>query len=776
MEQQQIHFDGQMEALQGLHDGTAEAVVYDPKLGTEDEGKSDKETINMSSGKADHQKRLKTDHNSDNGKRNGMTQLLTSNTKKMEESNHTEAGREGNNHTQNNTNEDEEDSYVSSDSSFEVNNPYPTCHNFPTAVREENKRNKAIDRLIAKVNWTALQLKIGGAGITIAGCYTVLMASNHKGSDEEKAASYHLRKLLNHNEGEGQGRYLGSNSARRKVRLRRRNAVKHSDPEPKKKIFFQSLGCPRNFVDTEVMLGFAVSSSEDRSDGGDMELASDPSEADVVVINTCGFLESARDESMAAIADAQEVIHESRRDGKLVVTGCMVNLPAQQDRIRRDFPGVDAVLSSGNIDNIVDTIRGLDKDNVVRTKKKKKSKSKKPNDDFPTPSSTASSNLSSRVQRKSFLEKGETPRFLATPPHYAYLKIAEGCRKRCSFCVIPKLKGRLQSKPIPQVVEEFRAIVEHGTAREVILIAQDLGDYGLDFESKTKRDRRKAEANVTATAPTKSNLTLLLEAILSSMDDSTDGDHGDNDKDCGDPFWLRLLYLYPDEITPDLIDLMERDKRIARYVDLPIQHSHDDMLGAMRRKTDSNHIKNTIATLRERLPDICIRTSLMVGFPGETEEHFQDLLQFVRDYKLDHVGVFVYSNEEMAYSSRLDGQVPEDIKQDRYRRLMEEQWKVVEERHRERINRSERLRVVIEGLKEIEENMNDDDDGIDDLASVSPSTVRIVGRHAGQCPEIDGQVILEGEPRVYPGERYWVEVTGYEGYDLVGRVFMDEDL
>eukprot|EP00536_Pseudo-nitzschia_multiseries_P013235 jgi/Psemu1/34507/gm1.34507_g len=267
MEQQQIHFDGQMEALQGLHDGTMEAVVYDPKLGTQDEGKSDKETINMSAGKADHQKRLKTNHNSDNGKHNGMTQLLMSNMKKMEESDHTEASREGNNHTQNSTNEDEEDSYVSSDSSFDVKNPYPTCHNFPTAVREENKRNKAIDRLIAKVNWTALQLKIGsrcmhirhhqtnienletmrsvivdlvktlaetleslpfaelleaqsteelqttghyiqdtlvqvGAGITIAGCYTVLMASNHQGSDEEKAMLYHLRKILNRNEGE----------------------------------------------------------------------------------------------------------------------------------------------------------------------------------------------------------------------------------------------------------------------------------------------------------------------------------------------------------------------------------------------------------------------------------------------------------------------------------------------------------------------------------------------------------------------------------------------
>ncbi|VEU36111.1 unnamed protein product [Pseudo-nitzschia multistriata] len=589
-----------------------------------------------------------------------------------------------------------------------------------------------------------------------------------------------------------QGRCVsGAAATRRKGRGRRRNVIGKGGHDQKKKIFFQSLGCPRNFVDTEVMLGYAVSSSEDRGDGGDMELASDPSEADVVVINTCGFLESARDESMAAIADAQEVILEknqsngNRQESKLVVTGCMVNLPAQQEQIRRDFPGVDAVLSSGNIDSIVETIRTLDNENSGSSKKKSK-KTKKGTPKKHT--NTDPPSLSSRKQRKSFLEKGETPRFLATPPHYAYLKIAEGCRKRCSFCVIPKLKGRLQSKPIPQVVEEFEAIVQHGTAREVILIAQDLGDYGLDFMPKQKGNLKEpnndiddGNINVGLSTQTKSTLTLLLEAILSFMDDNGVGndDNGGgaidmNGNTFDDPFWLRLLYLYPDEITPDLIDLMEADRRIARYVDLPIQHSHDDMLKAMRRKTDSTHIKNTIATLRERLPDIYIRTSLMVGFPGETDEHFEDLLQFVRDYKLDHVGVFIYSNEEMAYSSRLDGQVPEDVKEDRYRRLMEEQWKIVEERHRERVDRSECLRVVVEGLKEIEETV-EESHSPKSMPERSPTSVRIVGRHAGQCPEIDGQVILEGEPRVYPGERYWVEVTGYEGYDLVGRVLLEED-
>ncbi len=539
--------------------------------------------------------------------------------------------------------------------------------------------------------------------------------------------------------------------------------------DSKKKIIFQSLGCPRNFVDTEVMLGYAVSPAGGSVDGGDMELTDTMSEADVVVINTCGFLQSARDESMAAIADAQEALREKnslgQRESKLVVTGCMVNLPKQQDQILQDFPGVDAVLPSGNIDGIVETIRGLDGSTETQTRKKKRKKQKKPKGEPQEDQSTASSNLSSRKQRKSFLENGETPRFLATPPHYAYLKIAEGCRKRCSFCVIPKLKGRLQSKPIPQVVEEFQAIVNHGTAREVILIAQDLGDYGLDFEPRKNKAIEKTDVGEdgSMTTQTKSQLTLLLEAMLSSMDDEDDDEADSNE----DPFWLRLLYLYPDEITPDLIDLMESDRRIVRYVDLPIQHSHDDILKAMRRKTNSDHIKNTISSLRERLPDIYIRTSLMVGFPGETEEHFQDLLEFVREYKLDHVGVFIYSNEEMAYSSRMDGQVPEDVKQDRYERLMEEQWKVVEERHKERVEKSERLRVVVEGLKEFEEDEDSEESNI---------TTSIVGRHAGQCPEIDGQVILEGDPRVYAGERYWVEITGYNGYDLIGRVLTEDDL
>jgi ribosomal protein S12 methylthiotransferase len=464
----------------------------------------------------------------------------------------------------------------------------------------------------------------------------------------------------------------------RNARQRRRPSTARFQEEPKK-IMFQSLGCPRNFVDTEVMLGLCVQSG--------IEITQDVAEADYLVVNTCGFLESARQESREAI---DELAQGKKANSKLLVTGCMVNLHKEQ--ILEDFPAVDSILGSGAIDKILETIEKLEEDSETR--------------------------LVQSANRRSFLERGDTPRFLATPPHYAYLKIAEGCKKRCAFCIIPQIKGRLQSKPILQLVEEFQGILEHG-ASEIILIAQDLGDYGKDFKSSS--------------SPT--NLEQLLRALLDSTEDPN--------------LWLRLLYLYPDEITPGLIDLIEEDPRICRYLDMPIQHSHDDMLASMRRKTTGKEIKATIETLRGRIPGIHIRTSLMVGFPGETEEHFQHLLDFVQEYELDNVGVFTYSDEAMAYSSRLPNHVPEKVKEERYHRLMQAQLETVLRKNQARVENKERMEVVIEGLQD--ENT-------------------IVGRYYGQCPDIDGQVLLDAKESVYGGARYWVEVTGFDEYDLIGRI------
>jgi ribosomal protein S12 methylthiotransferase len=281
--------------------------------------------------------------------------------------------------------------------------------------------------------------------------------------------------------------------------------------------------------------------------------------------------------------------------------------------------------------------------------------------------------------------------------------------------------GSLRSKPSEQIVNECRALLKNGS-KEIILIAQDLGDYGKD----------RKEVNALAT---------MLRKLLSSI----------NDPD----FWLRLMYLYPDEVTDDIIDVMKSDKRICRYLDMPIQHINDEILKDMRRKTTGSDIRRTIQKLRTELPDVHIRTSLMVGFPGETEEQFQELLDFVQQARLENVGVFQYSNEEMALSSRLDNHVPEDVKQDRYNRLMEAQLAVVCERNRDRI-RQTLEQVVIEGIHPENEDW-------------------IVGRYYGQCPDIDGQVIiddisvLKGRP-VKPGSRYRVELTDYMHYDLMGRI------
>lgn len=464
------------------------------------------------------------------------------------------------------------------------------------------------------------------------------------------------------------------------ARRRPRHAVPRFREEEPKKIMFQSLGCPRNIVDTEVMLGLSVQSG--------MEITQDPADADYVVVNTCGFLESARQESRDAI---DELAQAKKENGKLLVTGCMVNL--HKDQILQDFPGVDSVLGSGAIDKVIETIQKLEDGSGDR--------------------------LVQSAHRRSFLSRGDVPRFLSTPPHYAYLKIAEGCRKRCSFCIIPSIKGKLQSKPISDLVDEFQAILEHG-ASEVILIAQDLGDYGKDFKSPS----------------TVANLEDLLRALLDSTDDRN--------------LWLRLLYLYPDEITPELIDLMQSDPRICRYLDMPIQHSHDAMLQLMRRKTTGDEVLSTIRLLREKLPDIHIRTSLMVGFPGETEEHFQHLLDFVRESQLENVGVFIYSNEALAYSSRLPNHVPEEVKEERYHRLMQAQLEIVRQKNQAVVDARKRFEVVIEGLQ--------DED-------------TIVGRYYGQCPDIDGRVLLsQDRESVCAGARYMVEVTGFDDYDLIGKV------
>lgn len=441
------------------------------------------------------------------------------------------------------------------------------------------------------------------------------------------------------------------------------------------KIHFISLGCPRNLVDSEVMLGILLKAGYEATE--QME------DADFIVINTCGFLQVSRDESMATI---DETLKGRKDSAKLIVTGCMVQ--THSNDITSQFPKVDYLLGSGDVEGILKAVQ----------------------------SETQGSQITSA---KSYLEAGEVPRRLSTPKHFAYLKIAEGCRKRCAYCIIPDIKGPLKSKTADQVLREFRVLTTGGV-KEIILIAQDLGDFGKDIGYKRV-----------------DGLIYLIKEIL---------------KEPGD-FWLRLLYLYPDEITDELIALIKSDSRICPYLDMPIQHVNNEVLKSMNRATSKEDIIDIIGKLKKEIPDISIRTSLIVGYPGETEEQFEELCQFLTEYPLDNVGIFKYSREPDSRSFSLPNQIAEEVKVERYDRLMQIQQKVVEKCLKTKIG--QKLAVIVEGYH-------------------PESNLLMVARHRGQCPDIDGNIIINDGRKVKGfGQRYLAEITGVAGYDLVARVIKE---
>ncbi len=438
------------------------------------------------------------------------------------------------------------------------------------------------------------------------------------------------------------------------------------------KINFISLGCPRNLVDSEVMLGILLKAG--------YEVAPTLEEADFIVINTCGFLEASRQESMDTIEDT---LSARKSSAKLIVTGCMVQ--THSENLKELFPKIDYLLGSGDVEGILQAVQSTQPGQLV-------------------------------TSARSYLEMGEVPRRLSTPKHYAYLKIAEGCRKRCAYCVIPTIKGPLKSKNKEQILKEFNLLLNQGV-HEIILIAQDLGDYGKDTGSK--------------------NLTALLDLLKEMLAVKKD-------------FWLRLLYLYPDEITDELIALMKSDKRICPYLDMPIQHINNQILKSMRRATSKEDIIEIITKLRKEIPHISIRTSLIVGFPGETDEQFEELVRFVQEHPLDNVGIFKFSREPGSHAYDLPNQIPEEIKEKRYHRLMKVQKKVVEKQLKKM--KGKKISVIVEGYH-------------------PESSLLMVGRHQGQCPDIDGQIIINDGRKVKAfGQLYTLEVTDYTEYDLVGRV------
>lgn len=439
------------------------------------------------------------------------------------------------------------------------------------------------------------------------------------------------------------------------------------------KIHFISLGCPRNLVDSEVMLGILLKAG--------YEVAPELEDADYLVINTCGFLEASRKESTDVV---EQTLAQRKKGAKLIVTGCMVQ--THSDELKAKFSGIDYFLGSGDVEGILKAVQSTQEGEMI-------------------------------TSARSYLEAGEIPRQISTPNHFAYLKIAEGCRKRCAYCIIPTIKGPLKSKSQEQILKEFNLLLDQGVF-EIILIAQDLGDYGRDRGSK--------------------NLSALIDLIKSMLANKK-------------KFWLRLLYLYPDEITDELIDLMKSDPRICPYLDMPIQHINNQMLKSMRRATSREDIISTIEKLRKKVPGVVIRTSLIVGFPGETEEQFEELAQFIQDYPLDNIGIFKFSREKGSHAYDLPHQISEEIKNKRYRRLMQIQKKIVKKLNSKLIGK--KFDAIIEGYH-------------------PDSSLLMRGRFHGQCPDIDGMIIINqgGEKVKKFGSIHKVEITDSTDYDLIAKI------
>ncbi len=441
------------------------------------------------------------------------------------------------------------------------------------------------------------------------------------------------------------------------------------------KVGFVSLGCPKNQLDTEVMLHEVATAG--------YEITPEETEADVVIINTCGFIESAKKEAIDNILDiAWLKKHRSLR--AIVVTGCLAE--RYRESILEEFPEVDAVLGVGSIHNIVEAIE------AVTVNKKKGSK----------------------VKYSSFEDKEKVrlggDRILTTPEYSAYLKIAEGCDNRCAYCAIPSIRGRFRSRPMEDIVEEAKQLEALGV-RELNIVAQDITRYGLDLFGEYK-----------------------LSELLRKITDATSIP------------WIRLLYCYPDKITNELVAEMRDNPRILKYIDLPIQHISDHMLMAMNRHGDGAMVRGVIKKLRSEIPDIVIRTTLIAGFPGETEEDFCELCEFVREARFEHLGVFPYSREEGTPAYDFDEQIEEQVKQDRADMIMREQLDINTQNNEARIGKT--ITVLCEDY--------------DPVAGVH------FGRSSADAPEIDGKVYFRSERRIAPGSFVRVKVRRVLDYDLMG--------
>ncbi len=445
-----------------------------------------------------------------------------------------------------------------------------------------------------------------------------------------------------------------------------------------KKVHFVSLGCPKNLVDSEIMLGHLMNDGYSVTDNSD--------DADTIVVNTCGFIEDAKRESLSKILEMSEM----RKDGKLkqlVVAGCLTQ--RYKEDLVEGMPEADLFIGSGEFQNIAKIL-----------KQHEAGEAKKAFFNLPT-----------------YLQEEDTPRVNSQPGYRAYLKISEGCLKRCAFCAIPKIRGNIQSRRLNAIVNEAKLLVAGGV-RELNVISHDFTDYGWDL-------RRKDPAAV-------ENPTRLLQAL----------------SDIPNVDWVRVLYLYPDGITNEMIELIKSRENLVKYFDMPLQHISNPMLKRMNRHMTREEIVERLTKIRAEIPEAVIRTQFIVGFPGETEEEFQELLVFVKEQRFDRVGCFKYSPEDNTAGGKMDNQIDQETKDRRHDELMEVQMEISRDKHRAFIGKV--VPVLVEGFSE-------------------ETDLLLQGRMSQQAPDIDGVVLInDGQADV--GDIVYVKITDSMDYDLIGEI------
>ena len=458
------------------------------------------------------------------------------------------------------------------------------------------------------------------------------------------------------------------------------------------KIYLVSLGCDKNLVDSEIMLGLLSKEG--------YAITNELSEADYAIVNSCCFIGDAKEESINTIIEIGELKKEGKLKG-LIVTGCLAQ--RYQSMITDELPEADAVIGTTAYDNIVSAIAEIKSKNGLADK-------------------------SLYIEDLERLAGGEEHRLVPAGEVSSYIKIAEGCNKRCTYCIIPYIRGNYRSIPMETIVKEAEELAKQGT-KELLLVAQETTLYGVDIYGK------KA-----------------LPDLVHELSEISGIE------------WIRLLYCYPEEITDEIIEAIKNEKKICHYIDLPIQHSSDAILRKMARKTNQAELRERIAKLRKEIPDITLRTTLITGFPGETEEDFKELYNFVDEMEFDRLGVFTYSAEEGTPAAEMDGQVDEEVKTARRNEIMELQQEISAEKAEGRIGKV--YEVLVEGTVPVD-SVNGE--AFASIMEVNEDGKKVyIGRTYMDAPDVDGQVFFESDYEIMSGELVEVEIIASDEYDLFG--------